>query len=110
VHAHNKEYYRVETELPPRIGTFCQTGTLGNLIDRPLPAVLGLFQGLPRGIPNVLLDAMLSLRMLHGLTRTRQSFRCLEVGNRLSRSLTALAIFAIGGKSASRSISSALRK
>jgi hypothetical protein len=41
----------METELPSRIETFSQTGTLGNLIDRPLPAVLSLFHGLPRGGP-----------------------------------------------------------
>jgi hypothetical protein len=88
----------VEKELSPRIGTFSQTGTLGNLIDRPLPALLGLFQGLPRGIFNVLLEVMLGQPKLYGLTRTRQRFRCLEGGNRLSRSLTALAVFAIAGK------------
>ena len=44
------------------------------------------------------LDVMLGHRKLYGLTRTRQRFRCLEVGNRLSRSLTALAVFAIAGK------------
>ena len=36
--------------LPPkadtRIGTFGQTGALGDLIHRPLPALLSLFQGL----------------------------------------------------------------
>jgi hypothetical protein len=41
---------------------------------------------------------MLGHRKLYGLTRTRQRFRCLEVGNRLSRSLIALAVFAIAGK------------
>jgi hypothetical protein len=29
---------------------------------------------------------------LYGLTRTRQRFRCLKVGNRFSRSLTTLAV------------------
>src|SRR5690242_7171245 len=66
---------------PIRCWTFGQNGTLGNLIDHPLPAVLGLFQGLPRGISNVLLDVMLGHRKLYGLTRTRQRFRRLEVGN-----------------------------
>jgi hypothetical protein len=50
------------TALPPktdtRIGTFGQTGTLGNLIDRPLPAVLSLFHGLPRGIPETLYESV----------------------------------------------------
>jgi hypothetical protein len=48
-----------------RVGTFSQTGTLGDLINRPLPAVLSLFQGLPCGIPNVLLDVMLGHRKLY---------------------------------------------
>jgi len=41
-----------------RIGTFGQTGTLGNLIDRPLPAVLSHFHGLPRGIPETLYESV----------------------------------------------------
>ena len=86
--------WRVEKELSPRIGTFGQTGTLGDLIDRPSPALLSLFHGLPRGIPGFGLDVMLGHRKLYGLTRTRERFRCLEVGNRLSRSLTALTLFA----------------
>jgi hypothetical protein len=36
---------RVARELPP-IGSFSQTGTLGNLIHRPLPAVLKLIHRL----------------------------------------------------------------
>jgi hypothetical protein len=83
----------VEEALSPRIGT---TGTLADLIDRPLPAVLGLFERLQGGIPNVLLDVMFGHRKLYGLTRTSKRLRCLEVGNRLSRSLTALVVFAIG--------------
>jgi hypothetical protein len=46
--------YSDAKNLSPRIGTFGQTGTLGDLIDRPLPALLSLFHGLQRGIPNVL--------------------------------------------------------
>jgi hypothetical protein len=95
----------VEKDLSPRIGTFGQTGPLGYLIDRPLPARLSLLQGLPRGIPSLgylrgdlLLDVMLGHRKLYGLTRTRQRFRCLKIGNRFSRSLTTLAVFAIAGK------------
>ena len=84
--------------LPPRIGTFGQSGTLGNFIDRLSPALLSLVHGLKRGIPNFGLDVMLGHRELYGLTRTGQRFRCLEVGNRLSRTLTALAVFAFGGK------------
>ena len=45
-----KTHYRVEKELSPRIGTFGQTGTLGDLIDRLLPALLKLFHGLQRGL------------------------------------------------------------
>jgi hypothetical protein len=96
---------RVEKELSPRNGTFGQTGTLGNLIDRLSPALFSLFHGLQRRIPSfgylrgdMLLGVMLSHRKLYGLTRTRQRFRCLEIGNRLSRSLTALVVFAIAGK------------
>ena len=37
-------------------------------------------------------------KKLHGLTRTRQRFQFLEVGNRLSRSLTALVVLPIAGK------------
>ena len=47
---------------------------------------------------DVLFNVMLGHRKLYGLTRTRQRFRRLEVGNRLSRSLTALALFAITRK------------
>jgi hypothetical protein len=93
-------------ELPPRIGTFGQTGTLGDLIHRLLPALLGFLHGLQRGIFDVLLEVMLGHRKLYGLTRMRQRFRCLEVGNLLSSSLTALAVFAFGERSALRSISS----
>ena len=96
---------RLEKDLSPRNGTFGQTGTLGDLIDGPLPARLNVLHGLQRGIPSlgylvgdVLLDVMLGHRKLYGLTRTRQRFRCLEVGNRSSPTLTALAIFAFGGK------------
>ena len=44
-------------------------------------------------IPFPLLDDR-----VYSLARTRQRFRCLEVGNRLSRGLTALAVFVIAGK------------
>jgi hypothetical protein len=40
---------RLENKLSPRIGTFSQTGTLADLIDRLLPARLSLFHGLQRG-------------------------------------------------------------
>ena len=85
-------------DLPPRTGNFSQTGTLGDLIDRLFPARLSLFHGLQRGIPGFGLNVILGHRKLYGLTRTRQRSRCLEVGNRLSRNLTALAGFAIAGK------------
>ena len=95
----------METELPSRIETFSQTGTLGNLIDRPLPAVLSLFHRLQQCLAvlgdlgrDVPLTIAVGHRELYGLTRTRQRFRCLELGNRLCRSLTALAVFAIAGK------------
>ena len=55
----------MENELPPRIGNFGQTGTLGNLIDRPLPALVDLVQGLPRGV----FEVMLGHPKLYGLTR-----------------------------------------
>jgi hypothetical protein len=76
----------VEKELSPRNGTFGQTGTLADLIDCPLPALLSLVHGLKRGIPGFGLDVMLGHRKLYGLTCTRQRLRRLEVGNRLSRS------------------------
>ena len=38
------------TELSPRIGTFGQTDTLGDLIDRLLPGLLKLFHGLQRDL------------------------------------------------------------
>jgi len=94
----------VEKELSPRIGTFSQTGTLGDLIHRPLPARLSLVHGLERGIPSFgylrgdVIAFPLFDNVPHGLARTLQRSRCFEVGNRLSRSLTALAVFAIAGK------------
>ena len=93
-------------ELPPRIGTFGQTGTLGDLIHRLLPALLGFLHGLQRGIFDVLLEVMLGHRKLYGLTRTRQRFRCLEIGDRFMSSLTALVVFVIAGKIGVGSISS----
>jgi hypothetical protein len=63
----------------PHNGTFGQTGTLGDLIDGPLPALLSVLHGLQRGIPSLgylrgdlLLDVMLAHRKLYGPTRTRQ--------------------------------------
>jgi hypothetical protein len=58
--------------ISPRIG---QTNTLGDLIDRLLPALLSIFHGIPsfgylRG--DVLLDVMLGHRKLYGLTRAGQ--------------------------------------
>jgi hypothetical protein len=94
----------VEKELPPRTGTFSQTDTLGDLIDRLLPTLLSLFHGLQRGIPSfrylrgdVLLGVMLGHRKLYGLTRTRQSFRCLAVGNRLLTILSYLCLEDVDG-------------
>ena len=75
-------------------GLLVRLARSGDLIDRPSPALLSLFHGLPRGIPGFGLDVVLGHRKLYGLTRTRERFRCLEVGNRLSRSLTALTLFA----------------
>ena len=77
-------------------GTFGQTGTLGDPIHRPLPArsTLSWPSAWPRCLGDlgrdVLLEIMLGHRKLYGLTRTRQRFRCLEVGNRLSRNIAAL--------------------
>jgi hypothetical protein len=52
-----------------------------------LPGPLNVFQGLQRGLAvlgylrrDVLLGIALGERKLYGLTRTRQRFRCLEVG------------------------------
>jgi len=47
---------------------------------------------------DVLLAVMLGHHKLYGLTRLRQRFRCLKVRNRLSRTLTALALFAFTGQ------------
>ena len=93
----------MEKELPPRIGTFGQTGTLGILSFDLSPALLGLFQGLQRRIPGfgyfyVVLEVVHGHRGLYGLTRTRQRSRCLEVGNSFGRGLTALAVFSFAGK------------
>ena len=81
----------ITAHLSPRIGTFGQTDTLGDLIDRPSPALLSLFHSVQRGIPgfgylgrDVRLDVMSRHHNFNGLTRTRQRFRCLEVGNGLS--------------------------
>ena len=86
--------------LPPkadtRIGTFSQTGTLGDLIHRPLPTPLSLFHGLQHS--NPIGRVVFGNRKLYGLTRTRQRFRCLEVRNRFIGTLTALAVFVIAGK------------
>jgi hypothetical protein len=81
--------YSDAKDLSPRIGTFGPTGTLCDLIHRPVPAYLCLLERLLRVRACV---------MPHSLTRTRQRSRCLEVGNRFIRSLTALAIFVIAGK------------
>ena len=77
-------HYRVEKELSPRVGTFGQIGTLGDLIDRLLPTQLSLLHGLQRGIPSfdylmgdVLLDVMFGHRKLYGLTRSR-AWTCWE--------------------------------
>jgi hypothetical protein len=81
-------------ELPPRTGTFRQIGTLGDLIDRLLPALLGLFHRLQRGIPSFgylrrdVIWIPLFHDIPHGLARTCQRFRRLEFGNRLSRGLS----------------------
>src|SRR6185369_16222571 len=88
---------------PIRCWTFGQTGTLADQIDCPLPARLGLFHSLQCGLGdlcgNVLLIPFPLLDdRVYSLARTRQRFRCLEVGNRLSRGLTALAVFVIAGK------------
>src|SRR6476660_4483991 len=96
-------HYRVEQELSPPIGTFGQTGTLADLVDRFSPARLSLLYALPRGLGDLSGDVLLILFPLlddiaHGFTRTCQRFRCLKVGNRLSRSLTTLAVFVIAGK------------
>jgi hypothetical protein len=71
-------------------------GTLGNLIHRPLPTPLSLFHGLQHA--NPIGRVVFGNRKLYGLTRTRQRFRCLKIGNRLGRSLTALVVFVIAGK------------
>jgi hypothetical protein len=62
-----------------RIGTFGQTGTLGNLIDRPLPAVLSLFHRLQHCLAvlgdlgrDVLLGIALGQCKLNGLSRTHE--------------------------------------
>ena len=47
-HAPNKKH--LPNRVSPRIGTFGHTGTLGNLIDRLLPALLKLFHGLQRAL------------------------------------------------------------
>jgi hypothetical protein len=87
---------KVPRDLPPRIGSFGQTGTLGDLIHRPLPTPLSLFHGLQHA--NPIGRVVFGNRKLYGLTRTRQRFRCLKIGNRFIGTLTALVLFVIAGK------------
>src|SRR5690242_9345525 len=95
----------MEKELPPRIGTFGQTGTLRNLLHRSWPTPLKLFHGRQRGLAilgdlgrDLLVELIFAHSKLYGLTRTRQRFRRLEVGNGLIRNLTAPTILYVAGK------------
>jgi hypothetical protein len=71
-------------------------GTLGDLIHRPLPAPLSLFQGLQHAI--TLGRDVFGHSKRYGLAGARERFRCLEIGYRFIHNLTALAVFVITGK------------
>ena len=100
-----RKYYppRYQSTAARAARNFGLSSTLDDHINRPLPARLGLFHSLQCGLGdlcgNVLLIPFPLLDdRVYSLARTRQRFRCLEVGNRLSRGLTALAVFVIAGK------------